>query len=254
MKTILSPLIRQTKTSMCRKPRRSVIQIQHAIFYISYKTSESSNPRMSLLVAYKNTIKIIYYKNNPWSTLCDSFDNHNLVSPPTCFENPEGTLIDVCLVTKPLRLKKHAQYQLSAERLSQFHLCYHNAPVSQNDTQSYQTSFHDKLWQGTQFFRLVFFIGCHALQCTWCQFMNSHLCKRLMDVIESHAPIKTKIIRNDVVPYMNSGLRKLQYQRNMARVGTVNISSPRAALQRRRQKCGSITGRVGYIFLSPVHH
>ena len=39
-----------------------------------------------------------------------------------------------------------------------------------------------------------------------------------------------------------------------ASIGTVNISGPRAALQRRRQKCGSLTGRVGYRFLSPVHH
>ena len=30
---------------------------------------------------------------------------------------------------------------------------------------------------------------------------------------------------------------------------TVNISGPRAALQRRRRKCGSLTGRVGYRFL-----
>ena len=36
-------------------------------------------------------------------------------------------------------------------------------------------------------------------------------------------------------------------------IGTVSISGPRAALQRRRQKCGSLTGRVGYRFLSPVH-
>ena len=32
-------------------------------------------------------------------------------------------------------------------------------------------------------------------------------------------------------------------------IGTVNISGPRAALQRRRRKCGSITGWVGYRFL-----
>ena len=33
------------------------------------------------------------------------------------------------------------------------------------------------------------------------------------------------------------------------RIGTVNISSPKAALQRRRRKCGSLTVRVGYRFL-----
>ena len=43
------------------------------------------------------------------------------------------------------------------------------------------------------------------------------LCEHLTNVIESHAPIKTKAIRNSGVPYINSELRKLQYQRNMAR-------------------------------------
>ena len=37
-------------------------------------------------------------------------------------------------------------------------------------------------------------------------------------------------------------------------IRTVNISGPRAALQWRRRKCGWLTGRVGYRFLSPVHH
>ena len=32
-------------------------------------------------------------------------------------------------------------------------------------------------------------------------------------------------------------------------IGTVNISGPRAALQRRRRKCGSLTGVFGYRFL-----
>ena len=32
-------------------------------------------------------------------------------------------------------------------------------------------------------------------------------------------------------------------------IGTVNISGPRAAFQRRRRKCGSLTGRVGWRFL-----
>ena len=32
-------------------------------------------------------------------------------------------------------------------------------------------------------------------------------------------------------------------------IGTVNISGPRAALQRRRRKCGSLTGWVGYRFM-----
>ena len=41
----------------------------------------------------------------------------------------------------------------------------------------------------------------------------------------------------------------LNRQTKFPRIRTVNISSPRAALQRRRRKCGSLTGWVGYRFL-----
>ena len=39
----------------------------------------------------------------------------------------------------------------------------------------------------------------------------------IKDVMDSHAPIKTKIIKKESVPFMNSKLRKAQYKRNMAR-------------------------------------
>ena len=41
--------------------------------------------------------------------------------------------------------------------------------------------------------------------------------KLLLDIINEHAPIKTKIIKKQSVPYMNAALRKSMYQRNMAR-------------------------------------
>ena len=39
----------------------------------------------------------------------------------------------------------------------------------------------------------------------------------LSDVIDQHAPLKTKTVMRDSVPYMNGRLRKSLYQRNMAR-------------------------------------
>ena len=39
----------------------------------------------------------------------------------------------------------------------------------------------------------------------------------IRNVIDSHAPIKSKIMRKRSVPYMNSKLRKAQFARNMAR-------------------------------------
>ena len=39
----------------------------------------------------------------------------------------------------------------------------------------------------------------------------------IRDVIDDHAPIRTKTIKSESVPYMNSRLRNAQYKRNMAR-------------------------------------
>ena len=39
----------------------------------------------------------------------------------------------------------------------------------------------------------------------------------LSDVVDSHAPIKSKFVKRQSVPYMNSKLRKALYSRNMAR-------------------------------------
>ena len=41
--------------------------------------------------------------------------------------------------------------------------------------------------------------------------------KLLNDVIDEHAPMKRKLIKQESVPYMNGRLRKAMYQRNMAR-------------------------------------
>ena len=48
----------------------------------------------------------------------------------------------------------------------------------------------------------------------WCM---QHFSTCLYDIVNLHAPIKTKTIRQSSVPYMNSELRKFNYQRNMMR-------------------------------------
>ena len=47
--------------------------------------------------------------------------------------------------------------------------------------------------------------------------MYSLFCELLRNIVDMHAPIKTKTIRPNNVPYMNSELRKWQYKRNMLR-------------------------------------
>ena len=49
----------------------------------------------------------------------------------------------------------------------------------------------------------------------------------LCGIIDKHAPMKTKKVNQNNVPYMNSELRKLNYQRNMMR----NIKNKHLALK-----------------------
>ena len=156
-------------------------------------------------------------KNDSLSTICDSFDIHNLVSSPTCFKNPEGTLIDVCLVTKPLRFKNTLNIDCW---LSDFHnfICVttklQSPKTAPNVIQYRSMKNFDKEHYVSDLYSLSDAMPCNVLDVNLC---TRTLCEHLTNVIESHAPIKTKTIRNRGVPYMNSELRKLQYQRNMAR-------------------------------------
>ena len=46
-----------------------------------------------------------FMSDNALKDICISFDMHNLVSAPTCHKTSVGTLVDICLVSKPLRFK-----------------------------------------------------------------------------------------------------------------------------------------------------
>ncbi len=43
--------------------------------------------------------------NELQNELCDIYDLDNLISEPTCFKKPEGTLIDPILVRNAMRFK-----------------------------------------------------------------------------------------------------------------------------------------------------
>ena len=44
-------------------------------------------------------------EKNSIAHTCDTYDLHNLVTSATCFKGVKGTLIDPCLVSKPIRFK-----------------------------------------------------------------------------------------------------------------------------------------------------
>ena len=47
-----------------------------------------------------------FMTDNPLKDICENFDLQNLITDPTCFKNQNGSLIDLCLVSNPVRFKK----------------------------------------------------------------------------------------------------------------------------------------------------
>ena len=156
--------------------------------------------------------------NNVLKDLCISYDIQNLVSAPTCHKSSVGTLIDICLVSKPLRFKTTLNLDCW---LSDFHdficittkLSFPKRPPTIIQYRSYK-NFVDEL------FISDLFISSHAAM-MYCDH-NIDMCidffvTHLNDIIDKHAPMKYKKVQQNNVPYMNSELRKLNYQSNMLR-------------------------------------
>ena len=155
--------------------------------------------------------------DNELKDLCISFDTHNPVSTPPCYKNHWGTLVDVCLVSKPFRYKTTLNLDCW---LSYFHnfICVTtklSLPKRQPRVIQYRSYKH--------FVAELFMIDlCILSQTTMHYSHNVDVCVEtfityLCGVIDKHAPMKSKKVCQNNVPYMNSELSKLNYQWNMMR-------------------------------------
>ena len=146
-----------------------------------------------------------------------SFDMHNLVSAPTCHTTSVGTLVDICLVSKSLRFKTTLNLDCW---LSDFHnfICVTTNlyfPKRSSRVIQYRSykNFLDELFMNDLLVLSQTMMYCNYNVDICIEFFITHL----IDIIDKHAPMKFKTVRQNNVPYMNSELRKLNYQRNMMR-------------------------------------
>ena len=158
-----------------------------------------------------------FMSDNELKDLCISFDIHNLVNTPTCYKIHSGTLVDVCLVSKPFRFKTTLNLDCW---LSDFHnfICVTtklSLPKRQPRIIQYRSykNFVEELFVTDL---------CILSQIMMHYNHNVDVCVEtfityLCGIIDKHAPMKTKKVYQNNVPYMNSELRKLNYKRNMMR-------------------------------------
>ena len=156
-------------------------------------------------------------KSDIIKSFCDIYDLKNLIVSPTCHKGNNPTLLDVILVSKPRRFAKTLYCECI---LSDFHnfvgaATKKHLPLSEPRRIIYRSYKH---FDDDAFINDVSSAPFHVARifddvhdASW---FTSSL---LNDVIDHHAPCKSKLIKCDSVPYMNSKLRKALYKRNMVR-------------------------------------
>ena len=156
-------------------------------------------------------------KSSAIKDLCELYDLTNSIKEPSCHKGKEPTILDVILVTNRNRYFGVLNTQCC---VSDFHNIIGGATRRYAPSQKPQTI----LYRSYKHFNDADFL--HDLQSAPFHVMRIfddaddmawYTSTRIGNVIDSHAPVKYKLVKRQSVPYMNSLLRKAIYSRNMAR-------------------------------------
>ena len=151
------------------------------------------------------------------SELCDLYGLHNLIDQPTCFKGATSSVIDVILVTNR---KKYSGVLNCNYHISDVHnfigaATRRYAPLRKPRHIFYRsyTNFDD-----AEFFSAVSSTPFHVCEIfDDIEDMAWFTSSLLSTIINEHASMKRKLVKQESVPYMNLRLRKAMYRRNMAR-------------------------------------
>ena len=157
------------------------------------------------------------YHRNGLSDVCDVFGLTNLIKEPTCFKGDTPTLVDVFLTNRPKCFSGVVNVDIGT---SDFHhyvgvvtRAFAPRQIRRKITYRSMKNFQEDAFRA---------------DCDNIPFHVSNIFDDIDDiywahnqmflsVLNEHAPLKTKWIKKEQVPYMNSELRKAIHQRNMWR-------------------------------------
>ena len=181
-----------------------------------YQLHDSLPPNTDLSLSFGDLNCNFMFKCN-LSTACEILDLTNLIKGPTCFKSREGTLLDVFLTNKPRSFVDSFNVDLG---ISDFHnfvgvATRMHAPVVQKNKITYRSMKH---FSPEVFKQEVSQIPFHVSNIFddvddsyWFQD------RLFQDVLNEHAPLKTKSIKPGQYAFMNAELRKAMHTRNMWR-------------------------------------
>ncbi len=179
---------------------------------------------------------------NAVSQLCSDFNLTNIVKQATCSKGETPSLIDVILVSDKHSCKTGA---VTPCALSDFHSFVHgvfktNNPRTTSKRLFYRSFKHfDPVKFGQDLREAPFHVG-EIFD------IDSHMDyfqQMFLNILDRHAPIKTKTIRTSQCPHMNAKWKQAIYQRNMAHNVYLNDRSSKnfETYRKLRNKCSNLS-------------
>ena len=140
-----------------------------------------------------------------------------MIESPTCFKGSTPTVLDLILVSNR---RKYIAAMNTKFHLSDFHniigaATRRFAPSQKPNTVYYRSYKHFNEHDYTYDLSTAPFYVADMFDDIDDRAWFTSTC--ISNIIDEHAPVKSKIIKTQSVPYMNSRLRKAQYKRNMVR-------------------------------------
>ena len=173
--------------------------------------SESNNE--SILVGDIN-IDMAKGDNIIETQFCTIYDLKNVIKSPTCFKSEKGTLIDPVIVSNTHKMCSPFNIICG---ISDFHnivgcVLKHSLPVIKPHRVQYRSY--------KQFDQNKFKQDVDCIPMNVCNVFDDvsdkywAFCHMYNSVLDEHAPMKSKVIRSEKIPYMNSTLMKEMHKRN----------------------------------------
>ena len=154
-------------------------------------------------------------KNNQFSDTLDIYGLSNLINFPTCFKAKTPTTLDLFITNKPRRFLNKVAIDTG---LSDWHhmICVSTKLYVPRRKASAITYRSYKRFNEEHFNNDIESIPFHVAE-IFDDIDDSYWFSdtMLQDVIQQHAPIKKRMVKNNHVPYMNGGLRKAINVKNM---------------------------------------
>lgn len=201
-----------------------ILRGEKVIFVFLYKPPLVSNNNLinmlsTMLDSYLNEVKSVFiigdinvdmqHMTKPMHDFLQMYDLDNVIDKPTCFKNIENpSLIDVMLTNSPRRLAAHLNVSIG---VSDHHNIICAATKIQLDRNNIR---HIKYRSMKNFSNENFLLDLSHVPFHVCQTFDEpddimwSYNKMLTDVIDSHAPVKQKLLKKPQAPYMNGPLRK----------------------------------------------